>query len=245
MAAERPRAAIVTGGAAGIGLGIVQGLLDDGMNVLAADRNPEACDAARRLLEGRPVHVMEADMADEEQVREVMDEALVHFGRINLLCNNAGVRHIAPLADISLTDWQESFRVNVDAALLGARAVLPAMREQGSGVIVNIGSISGTAPYAEGGAYGASKAALIALTRVMAMEFGPLGVRVNCIAPGSIDRNGTGEMSSSHIPIGRAGAPHDVASLVAYLASDEASYLNGAVIVLDGGATAGRTRPGR
>ena len=245
MAAERPRAAIVTGGAAGIGLGIVQRLLDDGMNVLAADRNPEACDAARRLLEGRPAHVMEADVADEEQVREVMDEALVHFGGIDLLCNNAGVRHIAPLADISLTDWQESFRVNVDAALLGARAVLPAMREQGSGVIVNIGSISGLAPYAEGGAYAASKAALAALTKVMAMEFGPLGVRVNCIAPGSIDRNGTGEMSSFHIPIGRAGVPHDVASLVAYLASDEASYLNGAVIVLDGGATAGRTRPGR
>ena len=245
MAAERPRAAIVTGGAAGIGLGIVQRLLDDGMNVLAADRNPEACDAARRLLEGRPAHVMEADVADEEQVREVMDEALVHFGGIDLLCNNAGVRHIAPLADISLTDWQESFRVNVDAALLGARAVLPAMREQGSGVIVNIGSISGTAPYAEGGAYGASKAALIALTRVMAMEFGPLGVRVNCIAPGSIDRNGTGEMSSSHLPIGRAGTPYDVASLVSYLASDEAPYLNGAVIVLDGGATAGRTRPRR
>ena len=245
MAAERPRAAIVTGGAAGIGLGIVQRLLDDGMNVLAADRNPDACDAARRLLEGRPAHVMEADMADEEQVREVMDEALVHFGRIDLLCNNAGVRHIAPLADISLTDWQESFRVNVDAALLGARAVLPAMREQGSGVIVNIGSISGLAPYAEGGAYAASKAALAALTKVMAMEFGPLGVRVNCIAPGSIDRNGTGEMSSSHLPIGRAGTPHDVASLVSYLASDEASYLNGAVIVLDGGATAGRTRPGR
>ncbi len=245
MAAERPRAAIVTGGAAGIGLGIVQGLLDDGMNVLAADRNPEACDAARRLLEGRSAHVMEADMADEEQVREVMDEALVHFGRIDLLCNNAGVRHVAPLADISLSDWQESFRVNVDAALLGARAVLPAMREQGSGVIVNIGSISGLAPYVEGGAYAASKAALAALTKVMAMEFGPLGVRVNCIAPGSIDREGTGEMASSHIPIGRTGVPHDVASLVSYLASDEASYLNGTVIVLDGGATAGRTRPGR
>lgn len=245
MAAERPRAAIVTGGAAGIGLGIVRRLLDDGLNVLAADRNPKACDAAQSLLEGRSAHVMEADMTVEEQVREVVDEALVHFGRIDLLCNNAGVRHIAPLADISLADWQESFRVNVDAALLGARAALPAMREQGGGVIVNIGSISGVAPYAEGGAYGASKAALLVLTKVMAMEFGPLGIRVNCIAPGSIDRQGAGELSSSHIPVGRAGAPHDVASLVSYLASDEASYLNGAVIVLDGGATAGRTRPGR
>lgn len=245
MAADRPRGAIVTGGAAGIGLGIVQRLLDDGMNVLAADRNPEACDAARRLLEGRPVHVMTADVSVEEQVREVMDEALVHFGRIDLLCNNAGVRHIAPLADIPLADWRESFRVNVDAVLMTARAALPAMREQGGGAIVNIGSISGVAPYAEGGAYAASKAALTMLTKVLSMEFGPLGIRVNCIAPGSIEREGSGTLSSSHIPIGRAGAPHDVASLVSYLASDEASYLNGAVIVLDGGATAGRTRPER
>ena len=245
MAADRPRAAVVTGGAAGIGLGIVRRLLDDGMNVLAADRNSEACDAARRLFEGEPAHVMQADVAVEEQVREVMDEALVHFGRVDLLCNNAGVRHIAPLADIPLADWQESFRVNVDAALLTARAVLPAMREQGGGAIVNIGSISGVAPYAEGGAYAASKAALATLTKVLAMEFGPLGIRVNCIAPGSIDRDGSGTLSSSHIPVGRAGAPHDVASLVSYLASDEASYLSGAVIVLDGGATAGRTRPGR
>ena len=245
MAAERPRAAIVTGGAAGIGLGIVQRLLDDGMNVLAADRNSDACSAARRRLEGRPAHVMEADVAIEEQANSVIQEALERFGGVDLLCNNAGVRHIAPLADISLADWQESFRVNVDAALLSARAVLPAMREQGGGVIVNIGSISGVAPYAGGGAYGASKAALVTLTKVLAMEFGPLGIRVNCIAPGSIDREGTGELSSSHIPIGRTGVPGDVASLVSYLASDDASYLNGAVIVLDGGATAGRTRPGR
>ena len=245
MAAERPRAAIVTGGAAGIGLGIVQRLLDDGMNVLAADRNPDACDAARRLFEGRLAHVMEADVAIEKQTNGVIEEARARFGGVDLLCNNAGVRHISPLADISLADWQESFRVNVDAALLGARAVMPAMREQGGGVIVNIGSISGVAPYAEGGAYAASKAALAMLTKVLAMEFGPLGIRVNCIAPGSIDREGTGELSSSHIPIGRTGVPGDVASLVSYLASDDASYLNGAVIVLDGGATAGRTRPGR
>ena len=245
MAAERPRAAIVTGGAAGIGLGIVRRLLDDGMHVLAADRNPDACDAARRLFEGRLAHVMEADVTIEKQTNGVIEEACARFGGVDLLCNNAGVRHISPLADISLDDWRESFRVNVDAALLGARAVLPAMREQGGGVIVNIGSISGVAPYAGGGAYAASKAALAMLTRVLAMEFGPLGIRVNCIAPGSIDREGTGELSSSHIPIGRTGVPGDVASLVSYLASDDASYLNGAVIVLDGGATAGRTRPGR
>ena len=214
------------------------------MNVLAADRDPSACKAARRLFEGRTVHLMEADVAVEEQTGTVVSEAIARFGSVNLLCNNAGVRHIAPLIDIPLSDWQESFRVNVDAALLTARAALPTMREQGGGVIVNIGSISGVAPYAEGGAYAASKAALMTLTKVLAMEFGPLGIRVNCIAPGSIDR-GSGELSSSHIPIGRAGTPHDVASLVSYLASDEASYLNGAVIVLDGGATTGRIRPGR
>ena len=245
MPAERPRAAIVTGGAAGIGLGVVRRLLDDGMNVLAADRNSEACDAARRLLVGRPAHFMEADVAVEEQANGVVEEALRRFGGVRLLCNNAGVRRIAPLADISLADWRESFRVNVDAPLLTARAVLPAMREEGNGVIVNIGSISGAAPYAGGGAYASSKAALAMLTKTLAMEFGPLGIRVNCIAPGSIHRDGGGALSSSHIPVGRAGTPHDVASLVSYLASDEAAYLNGAVIVLDGGATAGRTRPGR
>ena len=244
MTAERPRAAIVTGGAAGIGLDIVRRLLDDGMNVVAADRNPQACDAARRLLVGRTAHVMEADVAVEEQANEVVEEALRRFDGVHLLCNNAGVRHIAPLADISFADWRESFRVNVDAALLTARAALPAMRKEGSGVIVNIGSISGVAPYAGGGAYASSKAALAMLTKTLAVEFGPLGIRVNCIAPGSIDRDG-GALSSSHIPVGRAGTPHDVASLVSYLSSDEASYLTGAVIVLDGGATAGRTRPGR
>lgn len=243
MAAERPRTAIVTGGAAGIGLGIVRRLLDDGMNVLAADRNPESCDAARRMLDGRSAHVMEADVAIEQQTEAVVEETLARFGGIDLLCNNAGVRHIAPLAEICLADWRESFQVNVDAALLSARAVLPAMQEQGGGVIVNIGSISGSVPYAGGGAYAASKAALAMLTRVLAMELGPLGIRVNCIAPGSIDRNGG--LSASHIPIGRAGVPQDVALLVSYLASNEASYLNGAVIVLDGGATAGRIQPGR
>ena len=245
MTGGRPRGAIVTGGAAGIGLGIVRRLLDDGYDVVAADRDPAACETARRILDGRAAAVVEADAADEAQMGAVAAEALARCGRVDLLCCNAGVRTLAPLADIPLDAWRETFRVNVDAALIGARAVLPAMREAGRGAIVNVGSISGRAPYAGGGAYASSKAALAMLTRTLALELGPLGVRVNCVAPGSIDKDGAGEIASAHIPVGRAGSPQDVASLVAYLASDEASYLNGAVIVLDGGATAGRARPER
>lgn len=187
---------------------------------------------------------MQADVAVEPQFASAVDAALDLFGSVDVLCNNAGVRHLAPLAEMPMAQWDESFRVNVSAALLGARAVLPEMQRRGGGSIVNIGSISGVAPYAGGGAYAASKAALIMLTKALAVELGPSGIRVNCICPGSIAREGSRGLPAGHIPIGKAGVPQDVASLVSYLASEESSYLNGAVIVLDGGATAGRVRPG-
>ncbi len=127
-----------------------------------------------------------------------------------------------------------------------SQAVLPHMKARCAGSIINMGSISGKVPYAGGGAYAASKAALAMLTRVLAIEVGEFGVTVNCIAPGAI-RHGprpVDEAPPSNIPIGRAGTPADVAHLVSYLASDAARYLTGSVIVLDGGATAGRVREG-
>jgi NAD(P)-dependent dehydrogenase (short-subunit alcohol dehydrogenase family) len=125
--------------------------------------------------------------------------------------------------------------------------VLPQMKRQGSGAIVNIGSVSGVAPYAGGSAYGASKAAVAMFTRALALEVGAHGITVNCIAPGSIRHRDdeADDTPPAHIPIGRHGKPADVAELVAYLASEAAGYLTGAVIVLDGGATAGRARVGR
>jgi 3-oxoacyl-[acyl-carrier protein] reductase len=120
------------------------------------------------------------------------------------------------------------------------------MKAGGGGTIVNMGSISGVMPYARGGAYAATKAAIAMLTRVLALEAGPFGITVNCIAPGAI-RHGerpAGEAPPANIPIGRAGTVDDVAHMVSFLASGKAGYVNGSVIVLDGGATAGRARGG-
>ena len=240
------RVAVVTGGASGIGLGVVLHLLSLDMAVVAVDIDAAACARLSAETHDR-LRVVAADVGGEDDARAAIDAASREFGRVDLLCNNAGVHPIATIEELDLADWRETFRVNVDAALLCSKAALPEMRRGGGGAIVNIASISGLVPYAGGAAYASSKAALIMLTKVLALEAGPLGVRVNCICPGAIDvTGGTAETPAAlHIPVGRRGTPDDVAHMVAYLASDEAGYVNGAVFVLDGGATAGRVRSQR
>jgi NAD(P)-dependent dehydrogenase (short-subunit alcohol dehydrogenase family) len=247
--ADTPRVAVVTGGASGIGLAIARHLAGEGMAVVAADSDGAACAEARGVLEAAAAGgsaVIEADIGTPEGAAAAIGGAIDGFGRIDLLCNNAAVHPRELLEDHALDTWRETFRVNVDGALMCAQRALAHMKREGRGTIVNIGSISGTAPYATGGAYAASKAALAMLTKVLAIEAGPYGVTVNCIAPGAIrHRPGSEDQDPSPpqgIPIGRRGTTADVAHLVSYLASDKAGYLTGAVIVLDGGATAGRLR---
>lgn len=239
---------MVTGGASGIGLGIVRHLAGEGWNVVAADRSKEACVRARESLAAVADRVRTAivDIGTPEGARLAIETAIEAFGRIDLLCNNAAVHPLETIEEHAFETWRETFRVNVDGAMLCSQAALRHMKRQRSGAIVNIGSISGHAPYAGGGAYAASKAAIAMLTRVLALEAGPYGVTVNCIAPGTIRHRPSikddDDSTLSHIPIGRAGRPADVAHLVSYLASDAAGYMTGAVITLDGGATAGRPR---
>ena len=247
--ADRERVAGVTGGAAGIGLEIVRHLANDGMAVVAIDRDAAACDAARKTLAHAnkdQVRIVTGDIGTPEGAQLAIDTAIETFGRLDLLCNNAAVHPQETIEDHNLETWRETFRVNVDGAMLCSQQALPHMKRQGRGAIVNIGSISGHAPYAGGGAYATSKAAVAMLTKVLALEAGPYGVTVNCISPGSIRHragsNDQDEAAPTHIPIGRYGKPADVAHMVSYLASEEAGYLTGAVIVLDGGATAGRAR---
>lgn len=240
------RAAVVTGGASGIGLGIVRHLADEGMAVLAVDRDETACDSARKSLAsfGERIGVLKADIGTPEGARLAIAAAIGTFGRLDLLCNNAAVHPLEELAEHKLDTWRETFRVNVDGTMLCSQAALPHMKHRKSGVIVNMGSISGSSPYAGGGAYAASKAAIAMITKVLALEAGPFGIRVNCIEAGTIRHRPGSEQEGmpAHIPISRAGTPADVAHLVSYLASDAASYMTGAVITLDGGATAGRVR---
>jgi NAD(P)-dependent dehydrogenase (short-subunit alcohol dehydrogenase family) len=245
--ADTRRVAVVTGGAGGIGLGIVRHLAAEGMAVIAVDRDPNACVKARQeLAEFRDhVRVVSADIGLPEGAQKAIDTAVEEFGRIDLLCNNAAVHPMEEIADHKIETWRETMRVNLDGTMLCSQKALPHMKKQGGGAIVNIGSVSGHAPYVGGGAYAVSKAAIAMLTRVLALEAGPHGIRVNCIAPGSIRHRPEQRADASppaNIPIGRHGAIADVAHLVSFLASDDAGYLNGAVITLDGGATAGRVR---
>lgn len=240
------RVAVVTGGASGIGLGIARRLAEQGMAVVAADRNAAACAAAVESLSGcgAPTVVVEADIGTEAGSAKAIETAVTRFGRIDLLCNNAAIHPIATIEEMNVAAWNEAFRVNVTGAFLCSQRALPHMKQRGAGTIVNIGSVSGVSPYAGGGAYAVTKAALAMLTRVLALEAGPFGITVNCIAPGSIRHRTDGGGNADHIPVGRGGTIDDVASLVAFLASAEARYMTGETLVLDGGATAGRKRVG-
>lgn len=240
------RVAIVTGGASGIGLEIVRHLLSEGLSVVVADCDKDANGAAQQLLakDSARLRFVLADVGTLEGVEKVAGAAVTDFGRIDVLCNNAAFHPMQRIDEHDLEDWRRAFRVNVDASLMMSQAVLPYMKGQRAGSIINMGSISGNVPYAGGGAYAASKAALAMLTRVLAIEVGEFGITVNCIAPGSIRHEAHVGTAPPNIPIGRAGRPSEVAHLVSYLASPAAQYLTGSVIVLDGGATAGRIRKG-
>ena len=243
------KVALVTGGASGIGLGIARRLLESGMSVVAADWSKDACSSAKASLSSyaeRTV-ILEADIGTEAGAGNAVQTAIQHFGGLDLVCNNAAIHPMATIEEMDLATWNEAHRVNVCGAFLCSKLAFPHMKRQGAGAIVNIGSVSGVAPYVGGGAYAVTKAALAMLTRVLALEGGPYGVTANCISPGSI-RHGPGSedaQAPANIPIGRVGTVDDVASLVLYLASDEARYMTGATLVLDGGATAGRVRGGR
>jgi NAD(P)-dependent dehydrogenase (short-subunit alcohol dehydrogenase family) len=245
---ELKRAAVVTGGAAGIGLEIVRHLAGQGMCVVAVDRDSAACARAQRTLAmGQDrIRILTGDISTPDGARLAIQTSIDMYGRLDLLCNTAALHPLELVEEHKLETWSETFRVNVDGTMLCSQLALPQMKRQTSGAIVNIGSISGLVPYARGSAYAASKAAIIMLTKVLALEAGPYGVTVNCICPGSIRTQvSPGESIEdvpAHIPIGRYGKPADVAHLVSYLASEAASYITGSIIVLDGGATAGRNR---
>jgi 3-oxoacyl-[acyl-carrier protein] reductase len=194
------------------------------------------------------IRVIVGDIGTPEGAALAIDTAVAEFGRLDLLCNNAAVHPLESIEEHDLESWRETFRVNVDGTMLCSQRALPHMKAAGGGTIVNMGSIAGQVPYATGAAYAASKAAIATLTKTLALEAGPFGVTVNCICPGAI-RHRAGDAADTappaHIPVGRHGRIADVASMVTYLASEAAGYVTGSVIVLDGGATAGRVRQSR
>jgi 3-oxoacyl-[acyl-carrier protein] reductase len=228
------RVIVVTGGARGIGAAIAARFANDGATVVAADLEPP--------VDGDPrVRYEQVDVSAAEDVATFFSRVTADHGRVDVLVNNAGIWFRRPFAEISVEEWDRVLGVNLRGVFLCTQAVLEPMRSAGGGAIVNIGSQAGlTVTRGQGAHYHASKAAIAHLTKVLAFELGPMGIRVNCVAPGATppDPSIMPPELLAQIPLGRAGVPDDLTGAVAFLASSEAAYITGQTLLVNGGAVA-------
>ncbi len=238
------RVAIVTGGSRGIGLATARGLVDGGARVVVIGRSPEALDAAVRAL-GPNATAIRADVAVPADADHVVAETLAVHGRMDILVNNAGVGLVAPSESVDIADWRRVLDINLTGAFQLTQAVGREMLDAGRGAIVNVGSLTTLLGFPMRAAYGASKAAIAELTRTLASEWGPRGVRVNCVLPGWIATDPVrrlieeGTLNEEGIvartPLRRMGTPEDVAGAILFLASDAARFVTGVTLAADGG----------
>lgn len=239
------RVALITGASRGIGFAVAQRLVAEGAKVVLTARKPDPLAEAVASLGGANHALGVAGAADDEQHQaEAVAAALDHYGRIDLLVNNCGINpHYGDLLSIDASATRAIMEVNVIAALHWATRVHTAWMGTHGGAVVNIASLAGLVPEPGIGVYGASKAALLQLTRHMAMEWAPL-VRVNAVAPAVVKtrfaaplyHNNEAERAARYA-VGRLGEPSDVAAAVAYLGSDDAAWVTGQTLVLDGGVS--------
>lgn len=237
--------ALVTGSSRGIGRAVATRLAHSGwsvcVNYLVHRQKAEEL-AAHLRGEGCQVLACQADVAVRKDVDRMVAQIEDAFGPVSLLVNNAGIAGQMLFQDISEEQWRNYFAVNLDGAFHTIQAVLPHMLHEKAGCIINTSSIWGQRGASCEVAYSATKAAVIGLTRSLAMELGPSHIRVNCVAPGVIDTDMLAELPletrqelAEQTPLGRLGTPEDIAAVVAFLASDEAAFLTGQVITPDGG----------
>lgn len=239
-----PRVAVVTGGARGIGLAIGQWFLQRGYKVALLDRDRPTLDrTATELARGEDVLAVHCDVSDPAQVAAAAQAVRARFGRVDALVNNAGVAVFKPVLETSFAEWREVLGTNLDGAFLCTQAFAPIMLATGGGAIVNIASISGLRASTLRVAYGTSKAALIHMTKQHAVELGNVGIRVNAICPGPVETEMAKLVHSvairsdyyDAIPQGRYGTPEEMANTVGFLCSEDASFVNGQILAVDGG----------
>jgi 3-oxoacyl-[acyl-carrier protein] reductase len=236
----RGRRAIVTGAARGIGAAIARALHREGAYLVLMDREEALC---RATAEALGAHTVPVELSDPASTRAATADAIEALGGVDILVNNAGILRMAPLLDITVDDWDLTFDINVRAMLLTTQVAAPAMIANGGGTIINMASMGGKVGSPNQAHYAASKAAVIGLTRVTAMELGPHAIRANCICPGYVltemgADTRTPEMVakwSSASPLGRCAEPDEVADMAVFLASDEARYCTGQAMNVSGG----------
>jgi 2-dehydro-3-deoxy-L-rhamnonate dehydrogenase (NAD+) len=242
----KPKVAVVTGAARGIGRAIAKRLLHDGFVVVVADLDEAAARSTSEQLARNAadqVFAVHVDVTDPASVRQMVATVIERQGQIDVLVNNAGVVGAnAPVATYAEEEWRRVLATNLDGVFLCCKAVLPHMLERRTGRIINIASISGKEGNPNMAAYSASKAGVIGFTKALAKEVLMQGIYVNCVTPSLIETEMANTMSAEQraaliakVPMGRMGQPAEVAALVAWLASDECSFSTGAVFDISGG----------
>ena len=239
------KVALVTGAAGGIGRAAVAALLDAGACVVAEDRDPAVAELAAL---GPGVATLVGEVARAATAQAAVALAETRFGGLDILLNNAGRSLPKPFADLTEADWDDLLADNVKGMFLHAQAALPALRRRGGGAIVNTSSVSGQVGFPNLVAYCASKGAVDAFTRSLALELAPHNIRVNAVAPGVVETPILDQLvadgrqalreAGAREPLGRAGQPAEIAALLLLLAAPAASFMTGAIVPVDGGYTA-------
>ncbi|EKO3592271.1 SDR family oxidoreductase [Vibrio metschnikovii] len=243
------KVAIITGAANGIGLAIAQRLYDEGVQLMLADWDQEQLLNALEYFDKSRVAAQKVDVSDAQQVAALVQTCVERFGQLDILVNNAGIHIPGTVLECSVEDWQKISAVNIDGVVYCAKFALPELLKT-RGCIVNTASVSGLGGDWGAAFYCATKGAVVNLTRAMALDHGLAGVRINAVCPSLVKTNMTNGWPDSvrdkfneRIPLGRAAEPQEIAAVVAFLASDDASFINGVNLPVDGGATASDGQP--
>jgi len=248
------RVALITGGTSGIGTATAILFAREGAAVALTGRNQERGDAvvAKIRDSGGSAMFLESDVRFAEQCRDAVEQTLTRFGKIDVLYNNAGVYHANTVPDCTEQEWDETIDSSLKGAFLMSKYALPSMIERGSGSIIHCSSGWGIQGGDKAAAYCAAKGGLVVMTKAMAIDHGPDGIRVNCVCPGDVDtpmlpddaakRSMAWEeyaAGAADRPLGRVGTAEEIAQAVLFLASDESAFMTGAALVVDGGGVAG------
>ena len=243
------RNALVTGAGSGIGREIAIAMAAEGAKVLCVDQNPESATATREMIEGAGGTAMaeQADVASGDDVKRVVRSGVEALGNFDILVNNAGIGMLGTVVELDEATWDRVMAVNVKSVFLFSKEIVPAMAKMGGGAIINIASVSGLTASAGRAVYTASKAAVVLLTRAMALDHALEGVRVNAICPGvtvtpmteeSLEDPPTLQQKLDDTPLRRLATVDEIAPMAVFLASDDASFMTGAAVTIDGGWTA-------